>query len=49
VQSRSAWEGEMSLDFEIIQLRRSAIWLSVISAILKSVSTASELPVRATT
>ena len=48
VQSGSAWEGGMGLDFEIVQLRRSAIRLRVMSAILKSLSAFSELPLKAT-
>ena len=48
MQSRSAWEGRMGLDFKIVQLRRSAIRLSAMSAILKSVSESSELPLKAT-
>jgi len=47
VQSGSAWEGGMGLDFEIVQLRRSAIQLRAMSAILKSLSTFSELPLKA--
>jgi len=38
----------MGLDFEIVQLRRSAIQLRAMSAILKSLSAFSELPLKAT-
>jgi len=48
VQSGSAWEGGMGLDFEIVQLRRSAIRLRATSAILKLLSAFSELPLKAT-
>ena len=47
MQSGSAWEGGMGLDFEIVQLRRSAIQLRAMSAILKSLSAFSELPLKA--
>jgi len=48
VQSGFAWEGGMGLDFEIVQLRRSAIRLRATSAILKLLFTFSELPLKAT-
>ena len=36
----------MGLDFEIVQLRRSAIWLRAMSVILKLLSAFSELPLK---
>ena len=48
MQSRSAWEDRIGLDFEIVQLRRSVMRLSAVSATLKYVSASSELPLKAT-